>query len=428
MKKQFCVLCVSALLFLSACTPQPATSALVQSNAVSKADANLPPLRFVTSDFEFSTKGNGNENGYYYIDRGGTLAANLRYIDYATQQDIFLSAHPEGNHYVPEDESYISSVAGCGVTFPVGNALFLVRTGAPDYANQLGNDALAAIYRMELNGADRKLLYTGGANEMLLSTIATDGKNLFFIRNQTELKENIPIQSRFLVQLDTTTGEQKEICALPDGAWMIGASGQSLIFHSITVKNKAENAAPRMEHEIFAYSLETQNLSTVQSWSSAENKTALVFQNNCITVNADTKELTVTEISTGKIIATHSLAQFMTAENKNIWFQGCHDNHFYFFDWSVQQLCAIDLVSGEGKYITMTYLDPDKQEQRPVEIYAETDTDFLICYDKKILPRNYPAPDGTMETIEVSQPQFALIAKADYWNSVANYKQVTLHE
>ena len=55
--------------------------------------------------------------------------ANLRYIDYATAQDIYLSSRPEANHLTPEDDSYIPSAAGLGIAFPVGDSLFLLRTG-----------------------------------------------------------------------------------------------------------------------------------------------------------------------------------------------------------------------------------------------------------------------------------------------------------
>ena len=126
---------------------QTVSNPVEQSLSVSQAPGEANPipeagvpsganLRLVTSDENFSSrKTTGNENGYYYVDRSDSINANLRYIDYATAQDIYLSSRPEANHLAPEDDSYISSVAGLGVAFPVGDSLFLLRAGAPMYTD-----------------------------------------------------------------------------------------------------------------------------------------------------------------------------------------------------------------------------------------------------------------------------------------------------
>lgn len=437
MKQTLCLkntlLAFSVLLFVlfSGCasTPssrQPSASTTPQTDS-SSGGANSDStqnLLFMTDDENFTGRSRGNENGYYYVDLGNDgITANLRYIDYATQQDVFLSSRPEGNHHVPEDESYISSVAGCGTVFPLDDALFLVRTGAPDYSDRYGQDALAAIFRMNLNGSNRQQLYTGANDEILLSTIAAKGQKLFLISQHTETENGTPIQNRYLIQVDAVTGEKQELCKLTDSAWMIGAVDDYLLFHSIYVENAGENTVPEMTHEIFVYSFETKSLAVINSWSPAKKQSAIVNGNTLLLANVPDRTLTVQEISSGQVIASYSLEPHIKDDTQTLWHQACFDNKFIFSDG--KQLCALDVTSGDWSYMTMTYQDPDKLEARPVEIYAETETEYLVCYDKQIVPREYLDGEGVVQEVESTQPSFALINKEDYWNSVPNFKKVT---
>lgn len=98
-----------------------------------------------------------------------------------------------------------------------------------------------------------------------------------------------------------------------------------------------------------------------------------------------------------------------------------------FWDYEHETLSAIDLETGEWKTVTLTYQDPEKQEARPVEIYAETETDFLVCYDKQTVMKQSINLAGVLDQSESVQPCFALIAKEDYWNSVPNFQKITFN-
>ncbi len=418
---------------LAGCSSKPSDTQA--SSAASQPDSGVTAaqgtvsgeISFVTDDEEFTGRSIGNAQGYYYVDRGGGIAANLRYIDYASKQDIFLSSRPEGDHFSPEDESYVASVAGSGVVFPLGDTLYLVRSGAPDYLNDYGSEALAAIFTMNLNGSERQELYLGSASETFLSTIAADDENLYLVSVDTQTENDVPVQRRYLVQVNRKTGEKKTLTELTDSAWMIGASGNYLVFHSIYAETGSETTAPTMTHEIFVYRFDTKSLSVVKSWPQEQMLTVKVYADTLVTADAVSKTLTVQDLESAETKNTFSLTEHMPTQEAKLWFEECRDGKFMFWDYEHETLSAIDLETGEWKTVTLTYQDPEKQEARPVEIYAETETDFLVCYDKQTVMKQSINLAGVLDQSESVQPCFALIAKEDYWNSVPNFQKITFN-
>lgn len=427
--KAVCLVSVLGIIMCS-CTPttQPQSSSHSMSNVEqsepSSVDYPVGTLRFVTDDNLFTMKYVGNSQGYYYIDKGGSIAANLRYIDYASAQDVYLSSRPEGNHFVPEDESYISSVAGYGTVFPVDNTLYLMRTGAPNYADQYGQDALAAIFTMGLDGSDRNLLYMGGAEEKLLSTVAVDDENLYLISDIMEEENNIPVQKRYLIRINRDTGEKTTLCELTSSSWMIGVCENYLVFHSIYQYDITESNAPSIDHEIFVYDFDTQKLSVIKSWPADRMMVAQTYEDKLITADIAAKTINVQKLTTGEYIHTFSMEDQVPADGSAIWFFDCIDGKFVFWNWLQETLWGIDLETGEWTAVTLTYQDPEKMEARPVEVYAETETDFLVCRNKEYALRKYSTWEGDVDKSEALQTVFALISKEDYWNSIPNFRDV----
>lgn len=422
------VLGVALILLLAGCagaSSSPANSNQNQADSES-ADEKLPmgTLRFVTDDGEYTGKYVGTQDGYYYFERGEDLSANLRYIDYASAQDIFLSSRPEGNHFAPEDESYISSVAGSGVVFSADDDLYLLRSGAPSYTETYGNDALGAIFVMDLDGSGRKALYTSGAEEVLLPTVAVDDENLYLTNLITQMEDEIPVDHRYLIQINRTTGEKRTLCELTSSAWMIGAIDQYLVFHSIYVDETGSDGIPSMKHEIFVYSFDTQSLAVIKSWPQDQQAVAKVYEGKLVTADMKTMTITVQELTTGKVLKSFSLEGYAPSDGSNFWFDDCRDGKFVFWNWQQETLWGIDLETGEWTAVTLTYQDPDKMEARPMEIYAETEDEFMVCRDKQYMTRKYGTSEGSVGEYEKLCPCFALITKEDYWNSVPNFRDV----
>ncbi|MBD5095266.1 MAG: hypothetical protein HDT26_13540 [Subdoligranulum sp.] len=384
-------------------------------------------LHLVTDSQRGSDVSKGNENGYYYIDRGGDITANLRYIDYSTAQDIYLSARPESDHLTPDDESYLSSVAGTGRVFPAGDKLFLLRAGAPSAADTFGDDAMAAVFRMDPDGSNRTLLYQGGADERFGDTAAADGHFLYLIGQRTETTGDAPVEKSYLLRMDGESGQTETLCELADGAWFIGAADGMLIFHSISDIADDDSTPPMFGHKIFAYDVASGTLSVLQTWQYEEYTEAWVYDDLLVTASWTSRTVTLRRLREAEAFAAYPFANDIPADHINFWFAGCTDGRFYFYVDTA--LRTLDLATGEWGKMTLQYDDPEKMEPRPVQIYAETATQYLVLCDQQMTTRRYVNwDDHSVYALEALQPVFSLIAKEDYWNSVPNYRPVTFNE
>lgn len=440
------VLLILSLLF-SACGAQkepspeqsdPALPPPSSSEALPDDNVGEPSgLRFVTSAEEFKAQTVGTEDGFYYIDRSIAISANLRYIDYATAQDIYLSAHPEANHLTPEDDSYISSVAGMGEVFPDGDDLFLLRVGVMDSEKQLGKDSLPAVFRMNLDGTDREQLYSGTASEILSTAAAVDDAYLYLISRRTETVDGTPEGNSYLMRMDRETGETEDLCQLAYSAKMIGAAGRLLIFEQIAADSPEDadrinddiSADIARHSELFAYDLATGERSTLQTWKSEDKAYPIVYQEQLILASLSAHTVTVWDIQTRQEIAVYPLPDSLPKDMSGFTFSACYDGRFMFWDCDARKLHVLNLSTGQWGDMRLSYIDPAKNNPRPVRIWVENSSHFLVCYDRQLNTRRYLNPDdGLPYEMEGYAPCYALIAKEDYWNSVPNYQTVTFNE
>ena len=386
-------------------------------------------LRFLTSAEDFTTQTVGTENGFYYIDRNQNLRvpnANLRYIDYATAQDIYLSARPEANHLTPEDDSYISSVAGQGEVFPDGNDLFLLRVGMGGASKeQLAPDLLPAVFRMNLDGTDRKQIYSGSASEMLTTAAAVDDTYLYLVSRRVEMVDGMPENRACLMQMDRVTGKTKDLCEIYSSARMIGAADGLLLFQQ---RSSESPEGLNWNYEIFAYEPATGRLSVIQTWTQADQALAIVYQEHIITASLTAHTVTIRNVRTGEALAAWPLPDSLPEDISGFPFGSCYDGRFLFWDYAAEKLHVLNLTTGEWGDMRLSYIDPVKNDLRPVRIWAENSSHFLVCYDNQLVIRRYWNPDdGVPYEAECYAPCYALIPKEDYWNSEPNYQLVTFN-
>lgn len=394
-------------------------------------------LRLVTSDTAYFTQSPGTENGWYYIDRGATYNANLRYIDYATAQDIYLSSRPEADHLTPEDDSYIASVMAWGEVFPVGDSLFLLRTGSPAASDRAMPDATAAIWRMEPSGARRTELYIGSAAEMLTTAVAADGRSLYVVDRCVGMDSGKPVQSDHLLQIDQQTGNLQDLFCLPDGAELTGAWDDLLVFRTIadeapTDENGQPAGPPVFRVTYYTYSPSTGEWRELCQWPVDGRCCAHVWNDVLVLGNNAARTVTLLRLSDGSVTAEYPFPDAVTTETTEGYFsfEGCRDGRFLFWDYFAGAIHSVDLATGAWSTVTtLTYMDPDKQDLRPVWICAENTEEFLVCRNKTIITRRYfDANDGSVYEMDTAQPEYALMRKADYWNGVPDYRPVTFND
>ena len=174
-------------------------------------------LNMVTSCVEYSTLGAGNEDGYYYIDYSNSDGSTgyIRYIDYNTASDIPLTTQIASENDDDTSESYLESTIGGGTLGVLPSKLLYLRCGSPVFYEKYGENALPAIYIMNLDGSDRKLLLQGKSNEEYSTTVASDDSNIYFLYKQTTPIGETDVEAKeYIGRLNINTLLAGLLCAL----------------------------------------------------------------------------------------------------------------------------------------------------------------------------------------------------------------------
>ena len=104
--------------------------------------------------------GDSNENGMYYTKVGANGVQNIKYVDFKTHTDIFFCNRAECTHSDETCTSYLSPYAGTASPTPYGDKLYVIYYGGYGnyYYDRYGDEALARIEVMDLNGENRRVV------------------------------------------------------------------------------------------------------------------------------------------------------------------------------------------------------------------------------------------------------------------------------
>lgn len=428
-----CFLCI-LFFILAGCDAEKGWSDITPRSSAEKIlpvqETQIVQARLITPPIKYCDRGNGNNDGFYYIDYTGNtdMSVNLRYIDYVTAQDVYLSANPSADHHTPEDPSLFPNLIGGGTAFPAGDYLYVLRMGATAYADQYGENAYASIYQMKLDGSSRRQLYKGGDGENLDTTIAFDGASLYFVAERIVMENNTPQPMRFLVELDTQSGQVTDLCALTPNAYIIGAMDGYLVFQSLYENGFSDDGLPNVTYEIFLYSFETSSLATIKSWPANYMLDVRVYEDYLITGNMGDKTVRIQKLPNGEEISVYSIESFVCPEYTRLWGAGTADGKYYFEDGNTSTLCYTDIFTGEQGHMTLMYDNLLKGDSRPCEIYAQTDTHYLILTGYEMQKRTALDATGAMSEYEDFHACYALITKENFWASVPKYTPITFNE
>lgn len=302
------------------------------------------------------------ETGFYELDLSGALPT-LFYIDYATHQKLPLCSRPECQHNDETCNAVIPNAIGV-VNFQQHLLVFCSAIEDHPSILQIGYDGNDRVTLVELNSADRYDRAFAGDQNVLFTIVEAYFKSL---KNDTE---SIPGEWE-LYSYSLSSGEKHIVARETPYSSIGGISGKFYYYLNLE------------QGKLFSLDLETGELSTV----------------------ADNLDLGTTPETSR--------------------FYGFWDNHFMYInfitndDYSLSyDVYGIDL---ESHAITNVSLMCNYHGNRYIWLQWETPTEFLVINGENRYTQTLYAPDGTTYQEEQIEPQFALIKKEDYWNSVPNY-------
>ena len=416
--KVLCSLCLCALVAFSGCAQSTGQTDSSQAGSAGEAQthesaADTAALRMLTPpDGVYVTTGMGTQEGYYLLEAQQGGGQNMKYIDFATAKLIYLSNDPSALHTNEADTSWMEQ-----------SASFLFVLNGKLYCTATDFSGATVIFEMSPTGSERRQVLKLPGNLSMKKGLATDGVNLYTTLDA--VNEQMQLTSA-LYCLSLETGEVTLMQELGEADLLYGADGNCLYFKCTEVLDEQDGL--KAESTLKAYSLQNKSLEPIFSWPEGSNCGAI--RNGCFyyftyedgtlyALNLTTKE-------------TVTLAQDLpnTGSMDGIYFDDIRDNHFLY--WLVQpsdnapngrmyQTYGVDLASGTCSEVT---LHGGFETGEYLPIVWETDNEFLVQYSREPQKVMLTAPDGSQYESETSVVQYALIAKADFWQDKPNYRLV----
>ena len=427
MKRLICsVLTIAFLLSLTACgsdadneTNIPSQNATEQTGT---ASAGGLPLRMVADGR--MQKDYANEMGYYTTLPGYRTEAgeNIIYTDFATGTRLYLCNLPDCQHKDDTCTSYFAGeMCGSSVLVPCGEKLYRFFEGV--YTDNGRDSDRPQIWSMNLDGSDRKLVYTSPNEEQPLFTCtstATDGVNFYFPVNRYEKatydpeKEQSEINGTYLGCFNMETQKMTTLCPLPGGvhggASWVGCAGREIIGLQY---EKDPDTGKNMQYfeALNVDTLETRRLPV--TWEEVSWKRELMGDETYSRLSQDGKDVETLDYATGQVKVTE--LERLIPDQHEVWL--VRDGHAL-ISWEeagTEQFYALDLESGEIHQALSIQDEGPKGGNHPSLILAEYEGRYLIEAKQEAVPITYYHLDGTTEKKTVYLERQAMIPKEDYW-------------
>lgn len=413
---------------LMAAPPQAApTLAGEDSSLLEAEDAQPPqdePIALQTVATSLGGSFAGSETGCYTTTGFSDGSLNIHYYDYAAAEMRLLEspAPTEGLH------GQVADAWSGAVPVFAGGRLFLFRLGGPEQVLAYGPNAAPAVLRMDADGSGLfQTLLPSTYTFHLSSAILWDGSALYFLmwdHTQEDASEQV------LVKLDADTLEMTELHRLPadseysiEGHWEMGP----LMVAADTlppVSDPAFNAAwESRAFRLLAFGLNSGQETHRGGWTQGETNTV---QGNLLYYWAqDTHEMWVYNADSDEhalVAADFAPAGYEHAYIQRAVYDGRVSIQFSVYGGTSISYFTVDAATGQAAKTAITPYDN-------VTICAEGPDAFLVRYGDKWVNREKVQPDYEPGVTSVdsatpgfvSVPEYALVAKADFWAGERNF-------
>lgn len=436
MKKIYCyissVLCGITLLTCSACSATPTVAKgsndVPEQSPVVPIDAekgttdpaeNIQMLIPNTIDY---AAGAQTDDGYYYIEpnQNDYLTGQIRYIDYASAVNIPLSAQVNSEHTTEADTSYLDSIIGDYRMFLWGEKIYYIRAGASSYieSSDFGDLAASAVYSMDKDGSNRKLIYQGNSSGDLLMYAVGWDNTLCFMR-QT-------ISNYEIFSISTSGGDEHVLSTFPIdvSAQVMGCIGRNIYFLNISTDENVtdEYGSYGLRYTIKALNVDTDEMIDVmdipqdgtlpvQPFISGEH-IYLCHLGSTRKIDAyDANGTLQSSISLSAVMPENVQAYVGRGPNLigTTYIIPCCDTQ--------TKLCfniLADVNTQEINSSSIQYTQSDGKDTLSAQIIAESPTDYLAITAVNYVDAEMPQGDGTSITVQNSRYTYELIPKDEF--------------
>lgn len=348
----------------------------------------------------------GTEEGCYTVLQNSTGAYNLFYIDYATKQMVYLSSNPSSMHNTEEDTSFLGESPGGASLFAAGEHLYWMILGGTFGGERVS--VPAQIIQMDLDGSNKKVVYSLNNGEFLGNTaFAYDGSNFYFWVSAITAEKNL------LVSVSAKTGKSNVLAEFGGDTQcqLLGTSEDKLILRILAPKSPEP-------YVLVSISIKDGAQKELIRWKEGE-RTFAVCQGDCYSFSPSDGMLYKLSMPAGEETACFKAPIPLENGEQYRLLTDTYDGHLFFLQQNTNDLFVVECDTGAARKIVL------QKDGFNASIVAETKDSFLVFPEYKIFTFAGTAVDGTPEEQQLILPQYALMSKNNYWNSVPEYAYIS---
>lgn len=268
-KKLITALLAAALLAcnLSACGNNSTTEENVQAGReniqISKENGKPEGITSLIEKNGLFNRYCSTEKGFYYLTekqselKDGSYAPHLMYMDYETCREVYLCSDSSCRHDTEKCSSVLTGAFSDGRIFIFGGHLYFLNRAADaggstvtDYLGDLDTLGIEAgqakLYRMNLDGSERKLIYSFEAGAAVEDVVLGSEDSLYFVTKKLDSSESaagnyITASERRLICFHPESGKAEAAASLDFGdglTWeVIGGADERIILKALQYPN-----------------------------------------------------------------------------------------------------------------------------------------------------------------------------------------------
>lgn len=421
LKKVHCKLAwlLSAAAILTACgnEVQPKEEMSVQNMGTAQISDELQ----VIADNSY-VNGYSSAAGYYTTVPRENGSKNICYVDYATGREIVLCSQLNCRHDSEACSAWIPTSQARSRVVPVGDKVFLLRCGNPNFADILGDASLAQLEVMNADGTDRQVIHRFAADQrvppMPRAGMARDKQNLYFAiesmdgsMQRTLYAANI--ETKQLTPILEMTREEERLVGGDEGALILEYTPgsynmdiQNLVTQVVRFDPASQTETPLFEHGYIHAGV-------------CENGEYTLLENDHFLRSYDLKTgklLREIPVELDELFNWNSFSPLGFFDGKLLVYSETTQNYEEAGESYIPYFCyGVDVQSGEAFRVEWNYQAFD-ETQVPVTIMAETETHFLVHCGNRSMVITQPTMEGKKYKDRRDVQQFGMIGKQDFWN------------
>lgn len=439
MKKRKIIILVSSVIALaitlSGCSIKKDEDKILSENVISE---NLKMI-----SHKLAQNGANTKDGYYTISTDENGMMNIMYVDYKTKKQIYLCDKSQCEHDNDKCTSFIDMKYSAreNTLLSDGKYLYLVSS---EFNNEGGistsinygtgevqqEDEPSSIYRMNLDGSNKKKLASLDSGELLDDKFFTDGNYLYGIAMK---KTNIKIDGDTtytkgddyqLIGISIEDGERKNITDWDNDWTILGVYEDKLIVnklkfdHELTDEERMDNekyiAAYRKAKEIIGiYDFNTKDFEELASHDASNDYLYEIYEKNLFYYKNNGDKIMSLDLESKKEEV------FLETEYCNI--QQIYNGYIITSDWKESKK-GFYIISIKDKKIEKFKLI--KNNGYPINIIGESDNFFFVESNCQI-EEEYVEWAGVSQTIETNR-QYSMISKDDFVNNKKVFEKVEM--